>query len=126
MAGLLSILIKGGRVIDPSQNIDGEFDLLIEDGKISAIEKPGQIPASRAKEVIDAKSQWVLPGLIDIHVHLREPGLEYKETIETGTRAAVAGGFTSVACMANTSPVNDTPYVTAFIRERARAHGLCR
>jgi dihydroorotase len=121
-----SFLIRGGRVIDPSQDLDGEFDVLIENGKISALEKPGQIPTSRAGKTIEAKGLWVLPGLIDIHVHLREPGLEYKETIETGTHAAVAGGFTSVACMANTTPVNDTPYVTAFIRERAKAHAHCR
>ena len=123
---LESILIRGGRVIDPSQNLDSEQDILIEDGKIAAIDKPGAIPASRASKVIEAKGMWVLPGLLDIHVHLREPGLEYKETIETGTRAAVAGGFTSVACMANTQPVNDTPYVTAFIRERAKSSAHCR
>jgi dihydroorotase len=104
-----ALLIKGGRVIDPSQKIDGLYDLLIEDGKITALDKPGAIPDKRASgaptRIIDAKDRWVLPGLIDIHVHLREPGLEYKETIESGTRAAVAGGFTSVACMANTQPV---------------------
>ncbi len=121
-----SILIQGGLVIDPSQNRDGAADVLIEDGKIAAIDDPGKIPASRAGRVIDANGAWVLPGLIDVHVHLREPGLEYKETIETGTRAAAAGGFTSVACMANTNPVNDTPYVTAFIREKAKAAGACR
>jgi dihydroorotase len=122
----VSILIRGGRVIDPSSRRDGLFDVLIEDGKIAAVEKPGQIPASRAQKVYEAKDQWVLPGLIDIHVHLREPGLEYKETIATGTRAALAGGFTSVACMANTHPVNDTPYVTALIREKAKAAASCR
>jgi dihydroorotase len=99
---------------------------LIENGKIEAIDAPGRIPAARAHRVLDARGCYVLPGLIDIHVHLREPGLEYKETIATGTRAAVAGGFTGVACMANTHPVNDTPYVTAFIRERARATALSR
>jgi dihydroorotase len=121
-----SILITGGIVVDPSQGRDGEADVLIEDGRISAIDKPGSFPEDKASRTIDAKGAWVLPGLIDVHVHLREPGLEYKETIETGTRAAAAGGFTSVACMANTSPVNDTPYVTAFIREKARASGACR
>lgn len=126
MSEIPSILIQNGRVIDPSQGKDVEADLLIEDGKIAAIDLPGRIPASRAARVIDAKGCWVMPGLIDIHVHLREPGLEYKETIETGTRAAVAGGFTSVACMANTHPVNDTPYVTAFIRERAKQFASCR
>jgi dihydroorotase len=120
------LLICNGRVIDPSQGIDRLADLLIEDGKIAAIDDPGKIPKSKAQTVIDAKECWVTPGLIDIHVHLREPGLEYKETIETGTRAAVAGGFSSVACMANTQPVNDTPYVTAFIREKAKAVAACR
>jgi dihydroorotase len=119
-------LIQGGRIVDPSQKKDTEGDLLIEEGKITAIELPGKIPAKKAQRVISAKGQLVLPGLIDMHVHLREPGLEYKETIETGTQAAVAGGFTSVACMANTQPVNDTPYVTAFIRERAKAVAACR
>jgi dihydroorotase len=125
-APALPTLIKNGRVIDPSQGLDRPADLLLEGGKIAAIEKPGQIPDSRAQLVLDAQGGWVLPGLLDIHVHLREPGLEYKETIESGTRAAVAGGFTSVACMANTLPVNDTPYTTAFIREKAKASASCR
>lgn len=126
MPEIPSLLIRGGRIIDPSQGKDTEGDLLIENGKIAAIELPGQIPVERAARVIDAQGWWVMPGLIDIHVHLREPGLEYKETIETGTKAATAGGFTSVACMANTHPVNDTPYVTAFIREKAKASAACK
>lgn len=127
MAEIPSILIRGGRIVDPSRELDFTGDLLIEDGQIAALEKPGKIPAKgRAARVIEAQGLWVLPGLIDIHVHLREPGLEYKETIETGTRAAVAGGFTSVACMANTQPVNDSAHVTAFIRERARQSASCR
>jgi dihydroorotase len=121
-----SLLIQRGRVIDPSKGRDSEGDLLIENGKIVAIDAPGKIPATRAARTLDAKGAWVTPGLIDIHVHLREPGFEYKETIETGTRAAVQGGFTSVACMANTQPVNDTPYVTAFIREKAKQSAACR
>ena len=121
-----SILIREGRILDPSSDRDGLGDILIEDGKIKSIDKPGKIPAKVASRVLEAKGLWVLPGLIDIHVHLREPGLEYKETIESGTRAAIAGGFTSVACMANTHPVNDSPYVTAFIRERAKASAACR
>lgn len=121
-----SLLIREGRIVDPSQKRDSVGDILIENGKIAAIDGPGKIPTSRAKRVIEAQGMTVTPGLIDIHVHLREPGLEYKETIETGTRAAVVGGFTSVACMANTSPVNDTPYVTAFIREKAKATAACR
>lgn len=126
MSEVASLLIRNGRVVDPSQKMDQIADILLEGGKISAIDKPGQIPDSRAARVMDAKGCWVLPGLIDIHVHLREPGLEYKETIETGTHAAVAGGFTSVACMANTQPVNDSPYVTAFIREKAKSSAWCR
>lgn len=126
MAEIPSLLIQGGRILDPSQRIDRTGDLLIENGKIAAIDDPGKIPAARAAKTISAKGCWVMPGLIDVHVHLREPGLEYKETIETGTRAAIAGGFTSVACMANTHPVNDTPYVTAYIREKAKASASCR
>ncbi len=121
-----STLLKNVRVLDPSQNLDQVSDVLIENGTISAIEKAGAIPVTKAQDVRDLKGHWVMPGLFDIHVHLREPGLEYKETIETGTMAAVAGGFTSVACMANTMPVNDNPYVTAFIRERAKQFAFCR
>jgi len=126
MAENNSILIRNARIVDPSRNFDELGDLLIEDGKIAAIDGPKKIPVKRAGQVIEADGAIVMPGLIDIHVHLREPGLEYKETIATGTHAAVAGGFTSVACMANTHPVNDTPYITAFIREKARASALCR
>jgi dihydroorotase len=135
-----TILIREGRILDPFQGGaagDKRGDLLIENGVISAIDGPGKIPLSRAGQssgggghangrVIEAKDCWVVPGLIDVHVHLREPGLEYKETIETGTKAAVAGGFAAVACMANTSPVNDNAQVTAFIRERAKELAACR
>lgn len=119
-------LFKNAHLVDPSQRINGEFDLWVEEGRIRAIEKPGQIPTHSGMRVIDAKGKIILPGLIDLHVHLREPGLEYKESIETGTRAAAAGGFSSIACMANTLPVNDTPYVTAYIREKAKAVASCR
>ncbi|MBI4924401.1 MAG: dihydroorotase [Bdellovibrio sp.] len=119
-------IIRGGKIIDPTQDIDFIGDILVEDGKIKALEKPGKIPVSRGLKIIDAKKFWVLPGLIDVHVHLREPGFEYKETIETGTKAAVAGGFTSIACMANTLPVNDSPSITAYIREKARQSASCR
>ncbi len=122
----MELLIRGGKIIDPSQKLDEKKDLLIEDGKIKAIEKPGKIPVSSVRKIIEAKGFWVLPGLIDIHVHLREPGFEYKETLETGSRAAIAGGFTSIACMANTFPVNDSASITAFIREKAKASALCR
>lgn len=121
-----SVIIQGGRILDPGQKKDFVGDIWIEDGIIKAIERSGKIPKSKARDLISAKGQWVMPGLIDVHVHLREPGLEYKETIATGTLAAVRGGFTSVACMANTQPVNDSPYVTAYIREKAKATGHCR
>lgn len=119
------ILIQNGRIMDPSQKIDLRGDLLIENGKISAIESSGKIKPN-GHQTIDAKGKWVLPGFIDMHVHLREPGLEYKETIAEGTQAAIAGGFTSVACMANTLPVNDAPHITAYIREKAQRHSNCR
>jgi dihydroorotase len=121
-----SLLIRGGRVIDPAAQRDGEFDVLIRDGRIAAVVEPGTAVGDDSAQTVDASGCWVLPGLIDVHVHLREPGYEYKETIETGARAAVCGGFTSVACMANTNPVNDSAAVTEFIRERAQAAGLAR
>lgn len=121
-----SILIQNARIVDPSQRLNHEGDIWIEDGKVRAIEKPGLIPVKPGMRVIAAKGMIAMPGLIDLHVHLREPGLEYKESIETGTLAAAAGGFSSIACMANTSPVNDTPYVTAYIREKAKAVAACK
>jgi dihydroorotase len=114
----MNILIKNGRVIDPANKVDGKLDVLVSGGKIAKIGKPGSLPANGAK-VIDASGKLVVPGLIDMHVHLREPGFEYKETIETGTAAARAGGFTSVCCMPNTSPVNDNRSVTEFIISQA-------
>jgi dihydroorotase len=118
------ILIQGGRVIDPSQDLDGTFDVLIEDGAVAKID--GRIDKPDNTEVIDAAGLVVAPGLIDIHVHLREPGQEYKETVRTGTLAAAAGGFTGVARMANTEPVNDTRSVTEHILLEARRHGFAR
>ncbi len=116
-------VIRGGRVLDPSRGFDETADVLIEDGRIAAIDKPGLIQAEAA-DVIDAAGKIVAPGLIDMHVHLREPGYEYKETIASGCMSAVVGGVTSVACMANTNPVNDSGAVTSFIRERAATAGL--
>ena len=113
------LLIKNGRVVDPASNTDAPRDVLIEDGRIAAVGE--RIEAGDA-EVLDASSCVVTPGLLDIHVHLREPGIEHAETIETGARAAAAGGFTSVCCMPNTIPVNDSPTVTSFIVERARRY----
>jgi dihydroorotase len=120
----MKILIKGGRVLDPAHNIDDTRDLLIEDGTISRIDK--DIQEQGVGEMIDAKGRLVVPGLIDIHVHLRDPGFEYKEDIASGTRAAVAGGFTAVACMPNTKPVNDNHTVTTYIKTRAAEQGVCR
>ena len=117
------ILIRGGRVIDPASELDGPADLLLKDGRIAARDKPGAIPADGA-DVVDATNLCVAPGLIDMHVHLREPGFEYKETVATGTLAAVVGGVTSVACMANTNPVNDNAAITSYIIEKAQIAGL--
>jgi len=107
--------IKNGRIIDPSNHIDRIGDLLVIDGRIAG---PDQTAPSAVTE-IDAAGCWVVPGLIDMHVHLREPGEEYKEDILSGARAAAAGGFTGVACMPNTQPVNDCRAVTALILARA-------
>lgn len=112
--------IVGGIVVDPRKRTEERLDVLVDDGKIVAI-GDGVPEAGDGVETIDASGMLVLPGAVDMHVHLREPGFEYKETIASGTRAAAAGGVTSVACMANTRPVNDTAAVTRFILERARA-----
>lgn len=121
----MKLLIKGGRVIDPAQGIDRAGDVVIDKGSISGIVKPGGAKPAGAK-VVDAGGCWVVPGLIDMHVHLREPGQEYKETVATGAAAAVAGGITAVACMANTSPVNDNASVTDYILEKAEEAGRAR
>ena len=121
----MKIVILNGTVIDPANNTNTPREVLIEDGTVRAVEKPGTFRKTDA-EVIDASSLIVAPGFVDIHVHLREPGQEYKETVLTGTQSAVAGGFTSVACMANTNPVNDNGAVTRYIVERAREANLAR
>lgn len=120
----MNILIKNGHIVDPANAIDGKLDLLVSDGKIAKLGKPGSI-AENGAQVIDAAGKLVVPGLIDMHVHLREPGFEYKETIATGTAAARAGGFTAVCCMPNTNPVNDNRSVTEFILSQA-AHAAAR
>jgi dihydroorotase len=119
------IIIRGGTVVDPANAIHGRYNVVVRDGFIAAV-LPPDADHDGATESVDASGCLVVPGLIDIHVHLREPGHEYKETVETGTRAAVAGGFTSVACMANTNPVNDSAAVTDYIRERAATAALAR
>ncbi|MBM4274291.1 MAG: dihydroorotase [Deltaproteobacteria bacterium] len=121
----MSLLITRGLVVDPARNLEQELDLLLENGKIAALEPSGAIPR-KGRRVVKADGLVVAPGLIDMHVHLREPGEEYKETIETGARAAVRGGFTGVACMPNTRPVNDSSSVTRFILDQAKEAGLAR
>jgi dihydroorotase len=118
------LLIRNGRVVDPSQGLDQGLDVLIENGAVAAVGERLEAPA-KAK-TFDAAGLVVAPGFIDLHTHLREPGYEHKETIESGCRAAVAGGFTAVCCMADTDPVNDDPAVTSFIRKRAEQLGLAR
>jgi dihydroorotase len=122
----MTLVIKNGRVIDPANSLDEPKDLLIHKGRIKAIESPGSISfeAGEKPSVIDAKGCVVCPGLIDMHVHFREPGFEYKETITSGCQSAAAGGFTSVAVMPNTCPVNDTRAVTEYILSLARAEGI--
>jgi dihydroorotase len=120
----MSLLLRGGRVLDPSSSVDRAADLLVEDGRIARVE-PGLAAPADAR-VIDVAGRIVAPGLIDPHVHLREPGQEHKEDIQTGTRAAAAGGFTTVCCMPNTRPVNDCRAVTELIVRRARAVGAAR
>jgi len=116
-----SIIIKNGTVIDPSQSLHARQDLLIRDGRVANIEEHGNL---EGVEVFDAAGMIVAPGFIDLHVHLREPGFEYKETIASGARAAAAGGFTSICCMPNTQPINDNSSVTSFILEQARKANL--
>ena len=119
------LLIKNGRVIDPANGIDDQRDIIIEQGTIVEV-RPGGTGKEKehgAEQIIDARGKIVVPGLIDMHVHLREPGHEYKETIRTGCRAAAAGGFTALACMPNTNPVNDNQSVTEYILDRARREG---
>jgi dihydroorotase len=118
-------LLKGGRLVDPVNGRDGAFDLLIDDGRIARVGR--DIPVEAGMAVVDIPSGFVVsPGLIDIHVHLREPGQEHKETIATGTAAAVAGGFTAVACMPNTTPVIDNAGVAEYVLKKAADANLAR
>jgi dihydroorotase len=119
----MKLLIHHGRLIDPSQSIDGMYDLLIDGAKIAGVYPSGSAP--KGDETIDAKGMLVIPGLVDAHTHLREPGFTHKETIKSGTRAAVKGGFTTVCCMPNTNPVNDSIIVTNYILKKAAEEGCC-
>lgn len=114
-----SLLIKGGRVIDPAANVDAPMDVLLREGRVAEVALPNKIRSSADKS-FDARGLIVAPGFIDLHVHLREPGQSYKESIATGTAAAAAGGFTSVCCMPNTSPVVDSPEWVTWIQQPER------
>jgi dihydroorotase len=122
---MTKVLITGGRIVDPVQGIDAVGHVLIDGGRIKKIYRGGAAPRVSADRTIDARGMYVLPGLVDMHVHLREPGFEHKETIASGTMAAVRGGFTSVCCMPNTSPVNDNAGITEYIRQKAARAGAC-
>jgi dihydroorotase len=124
VTGGTALLVKNGRVVDPANGVDAVQDVLVEGGTITRVGP--KLPAPEGAEIVDATGKVVCPGFIDIHVHLREPGYEYKETVATGTRAAAAGGFTAVCCMANTDPVNDNRSVTDYILARARSEGVVR
>src|SRR5437763_10213687 len=117
------LLVRGGRVIDPVNNVDGLADVLVEDGHVRAV---GANLSAPDAEQFDATGLVVAPGFIDMHVHLREPGFEHAETIESGSRAAAAGGFTTICCMPNTKPVNDSATVTSYIIERAKRDAAVR
>src|SRR5712664_3648165 len=123
---LRMLLVKNGRVLDPASKTDAAMDVLLDGETIREVAPAGTIAAPQNLELFDATVLIVAPGFIDIHAHLREPGQESSETIETGTRAAARGGFTAVCCMPNTKPVNDNASVTRFIVDRAKAHGNVR
>ncbi|MGH7906451.1 MAG: dihydroorotase [Candidatus Binataceae bacterium] len=114
-----TILFRGGRVIDPASGIDGHFDIVVKDGAIAGIERPSAFFGAANALTIDLAGKWIVPGLIDPHVHLRDPGYSEKETLTSGLKAAAAGGFTAVAAMANTSPVNDSPEITRYMLDAA-------
>lgn len=120
------VLIRSGTVIDPANNRNEKLDLVIEGTRVVGLEKPGSVKSSDVQKVYEADGCWVVPGLIDIHVHLREPGFEWKETVLSGSQAAVLGGVTTVCAMPNTRPTNDNAEVTKFVLQQAKAAGLAR
>ena len=117
---MTTLIIRGGQLIDPAAGIDTLKDILIKDGRVAEITAPGKLKSTNGTESIDATGLIVAPGLIDMHVHLREPGQGYKETIASGTAAAAAGGFTAVAAMPNTIPVNDSVEMTRWMQSEER------
>ncbi len=118
----MKLILQNGHVVDPHNKRDGVFDVVIEEGRVKEFLPAGS--KHKGDTIIDAKGCIVAPGFIDLHTHLREPGFEYKETIQTGTQSAAAGGFTSICCMANTNPVNDQASITQYILEAARTRGI--
>ncbi|MEX2531489.1 MAG: dihydroorotase [Gemmatimonadota bacterium] len=118
------VLLRGGRVVDPEQRLDGELDVLLADGRVARLGE--NLPAPEDGEVVDCRGLVVTPGLVDVHVHLREPGGERKETIASGARAAAAGGFTSICAMPNTDPVIDSPATVGFVAAAGRAAAMAR
>lgn len=124
---MADFILRNIKLLDPSQDIEGEREIWISNGVVKAIGQPGAISEGQKHvATVDGSGSLCVPGLVDMHVHFREPGFEHKETIATGSAAAAAGGFTSVACMANTNPVNDNPYVTQFILAQVREHASVR
>lgn len=125
---LRNFIFRNARVIDPERGIDDTLDVLVCDGRLLDINRHIDLPSDLVPYIAEVKADgmWIIPGMVDMHVHLREPGEEYKETIASGTASAVAGGFTAVACMPNTRPVNDCAAVTEFVLDRARTQGFCR
>ncbi|HXT98499.1 MAG TPA: dihydroorotase [Polyangia bacterium] len=122
----MDLCLRGGRVIDPRRGFDAEADVLLKDGAVGRVGPGIAAGVGDGVRIVDVRGKWVVPGLVDLHTHLREPGQEYKEDIATGTRAAAAGGFTAVCAMPNTTPPNDTRAVTELIVRRAREAGTVR
>jgi dihydroorotase len=121
---MTALVIRGGHLIDPAAGVDALKDVLLKDGRVAEIAAPGKLKQANGAEVLDAAGLTVAPGLIDMHVHLREPGQGYKETIASGTAAAAAGGFTAVAAMPNTLPVNDSPEITRWMQAPERGAAI--
>ncbi|HET6347338.1 MAG TPA: amidohydrolase family protein, partial [Myxococcota bacterium] len=122
----MKVIVRNGRLLDPGSGTDRFTDVRVVDGKVAEIADAGALAGEVADVAIDATDRWVLPGLVDVHVHLREPGEEYKEDIASGSAAAAAGGFTSIVAMPNTRPVIDNGELVHYIRQRGEAVGLCR
>src|SRR5215813_10876688 len=119
------LLVKNGRVLDPASKTDASLDVLLDGEKILEVAAPGRLSRdTKGAEIFDASGMIVAPGFVDLHAHLREPGQESSETIETGTKSAARGGFTAVCCMPNTKPVHDNASITRFIVDKARSVGL--